>query len=240
MEDTSLSFDALGGLPGPYIKWFFDKIGCDGLNKMLAAYENKSARAICAIAYVKSEGLEPIIFIGETPGKIVPARGPHNFGWDPVFEPDGFEETYAEMNADVKNAISHRGRALAMLVDHLGATNSEKGHDEEQLQCLNCKDAIGKDVPYHTCSRIGCNNVICMDENCLCALTDCDLEGDEVLLSQYATRDNAKVVYICRTCTIDNKIFCELCLEDGDLTLRQVSSCNICFRLHCCSSNHAY
>ena len=41
-------------------------------------------------------------------GKIVPARGPTDFGWDPVFQPDGFEQTYAEMDKAVKNTISHR------------------------------------------------------------------------------------------------------------------------------------
>ena len=43
-----------------------------------------------------------------TDGKIVPARGPPDFGWDPVFEADGFDQTYAEMDKDVKNTISHR------------------------------------------------------------------------------------------------------------------------------------
>ncbi len=48
-------------------------------------------------------------------GAIVPARGPHNFGWDPIFQPHGFEETYAEMETQVKNTISHRYKALAEL-----------------------------------------------------------------------------------------------------------------------------
>jgi inosine triphosphate pyrophosphatase len=51
---------------------------------------------------------EPITFVGRTEGAIVPARGPADFGWDPVFQPDGFQETYAEMNKDIKNTISHR------------------------------------------------------------------------------------------------------------------------------------
>jgi inosine triphosphate pyrophosphatase len=45
----------------------------------------------------------------------VPARGPADFGWDPVFEPDGFDQTYAELDKDVKNGISHRYRALDQL-----------------------------------------------------------------------------------------------------------------------------
>lgn len=55
------------------------------------------------------------MFVGRTPGRIVPARGPSDFGWDPVFEPEGFGETYAEMDKDVKNGISHRYRALDQL-----------------------------------------------------------------------------------------------------------------------------
>jgi inosine triphosphate pyrophosphatase len=51
---------------------------------------------------------EPITFVGRTEGAIVPARGPADFGWDPVFQPEGFQETYAEMNKDIKNTISHR------------------------------------------------------------------------------------------------------------------------------------
>jgi inosine triphosphate pyrophosphatase len=51
---------------------------------------------------------EPITFAGRTDGKIVTARGPADFGWDPVFQPDGFDTTYAEMDKDLKNTISHR------------------------------------------------------------------------------------------------------------------------------------
>jgi hypothetical protein len=48
------------------------------------------------------------VFVGRTDGRIVPARGDNQFGWDPVFEPEGFGETYAEMDKGVKNTISHR------------------------------------------------------------------------------------------------------------------------------------
>ena len=63
------------------------------------------------------------MFTGRTPGRIVPARGPTDFGWDPVFQPDGFEETYAEMPKAVKNKISHRYRSLTELRTYL----QEKG-----------------------------------------------------------------------------------------------------------------
>ena len=112
VEDTSLCYNALEGLPGPYVKWFLDKLGHEGLNKMLAGYDDKSAYAQCVFAYVDGPNGEPKVFVGTTDGKIVPARGPTDFGWDPVFQPDGFEETYAEMDKAVKNSISHRYRAL--------------------------------------------------------------------------------------------------------------------------------
>lgn len=51
VEDTSLCFNAMGGLPGPYIKWFLAKLGHDGLNKMLAGFEDKSAYAQCVFAF---------------------------------------------------------------------------------------------------------------------------------------------------------------------------------------------
>lgn len=119
VEDTCLCFNALGGLPGPYIKYFLEKVGHQGLNRMLDGFDDRSAYAQCTFAYAPGPGHEPLVFVGRTPGKIVAARGPHAFGWDPVFQPDGFEQTYAQMDAGVKNTISHRYRALDALRAHL-------------------------------------------------------------------------------------------------------------------------
>ncbi|EMG46456.1 HAM1 Inosine triphosphate pyrophosphatase [Candida maltosa Xu316] len=119
VEDTCLGFKAYNYLPGPYIKWFLQSVGLDGLNKMLSGFEDKSARAICTFGYCEGPGKEVKIFQGITEGKIVPSRGPTNFGWDSVFEPVGFEETYAEMDKSVKNTISHRYRALDKVRDYL-------------------------------------------------------------------------------------------------------------------------
>lgn len=86
-EDTCLCFTALGGLPGPYMyvvhfscnaycavwllvtlrsKWFLDKTGHEGLNNLLAAYEDKTAWAQCTFAYAASPDSEPVLFIGKT------------------------------------------------------------------------------------------------------------------------------------------------------------------------------
>ncbi|KAH6914653.1 inosine triphosphate pyrophosphatase [Coprinopsis sp. MPI-PUGE-AT-0042] len=117
--DTALSFTALNGLPGPYIKHFLVNLGHEGLNKMLAGFEDKGAHAICTFAYSAGPGTEPIIFEGRTEGNIVPARGPGVFGWDAVFEPTGTGLTYAEMPVEQKNSISHRYKALAKLREYL-------------------------------------------------------------------------------------------------------------------------
>ncbi|KAJ5033478.1 uncharacterized protein L3040_008593 [Drepanopeziza brunnea f. sp. 'multigermtubi'] len=113
VEDTCLCFNALKELPGPYIKWFLDALGHEGLNNLLLAYPDKSAQAVCTFAYCEGPDHEPIIFQGKTDGKIVPARGPTNFGWDPIFEYEG--QTYAEMDKAAKNKISHRSKALSKL-----------------------------------------------------------------------------------------------------------------------------
>jgi inosine triphosphate pyrophosphatase len=121
-EDTSLCYASLGGLPGPYVKWFLDKTGHAGLVNLLAAYPDKSAYAQCIFAFSEGPGAEPRVFVGRTPGAIVAARGPPDFGWDPVFQPDdGGGRTYAEMPAAEKNAISHRGRSLALVREYLAA-----------------------------------------------------------------------------------------------------------------------
>ena len=63
---------------------------------MLAAYEDKTAFAVCTFAYCAGPDHKPILFQGRTQGRIVPARGPGVFGWDAVFEYEG--QTYAEMD----------------------------------------------------------------------------------------------------------------------------------------------
>ncbi|GMP77728.1 hypothetical protein CsSME_00033902 [Camellia sinensis var. sinensis] len=118
VEDTCLCFNALKGLPGPYIKWFLEKIGHEGLNNLLMAYEDKSAYALCVFSLALGPEIEPITFMGKTPGKIVPPRGPNDFGWDPIFQPDGYDQTYAELPKEEKNKISHRSRALSLVRSH--------------------------------------------------------------------------------------------------------------------------
>lgn len=133
IEDTSLCFHDLNGLPGPYIKWFLDGIGLEGLNKMLDGFNNdRRAYAQTIIAFCDGAGNQVQLFKGQTDGKIVRPRGNTNFGWDPIFEPvEGGGKTYAEMDKDEKNAISHRGRAFHKFREYL-CDSQKNSHDMER------------------------------------------------------------------------------------------------------------
>lgn len=120
VEDTCLAFDALGGLPGPYVKWFLEAVGPEGLHRMLAGFEDKGGAALCTLAFHAGGDAEPVVLQGVVRGRIVAPRGASGFGWDGVFEPDaGGGRTYAEMDPVAKNSISHRSVALKMLVAHV-------------------------------------------------------------------------------------------------------------------------
>lgn len=119
VEDTCLGFTAYNNLPGPYIKWFVQSIGLDGLVNMLSGFDDKSANAITTFGFCEGPGKEVLLFQGITNGVIVDSRGPTNFGWDSVFQPDGFDTTYAEMKGESKNKISQRSKALAKVKAYL-------------------------------------------------------------------------------------------------------------------------
>lgn len=89
---------------------------------MLIGFKDKSAYAVCTFAYSSAPGEVPKVFTGTTAGTIVPARSAPDrliFGWDPIFQPDGYDLTYAEMDKATKNAISHRYKALSLVREHL-------------------------------------------------------------------------------------------------------------------------
>ena len=122
VEDTSLCFNAYGGLPGPYIKYFLKAIKQEGLYKMACVFDDHSAYAQSIFGLQKGENEEPNLFIGKTEGEIVFPRGQKNFGllgWDPCFKPNCSNKTYAEMKEDEKNKISHRGKSSKALIDWL-------------------------------------------------------------------------------------------------------------------------
>lgn len=94
--------------------------------KILAAYEDKSATAVCTLAFCPSPHADPILFTGECHGRIVAPVEGRGFGWDSIFVPDGLEggedeeRTFSLMTVPEKNALSHRGHAVRRWADWLG------------------------------------------------------------------------------------------------------------------------
>ncbi|MFH1325293.1 MAG: non-canonical purine NTP pyrophosphatase [archaeon] len=117
-EDTSLGINCLNGFPGPLIKWFLQTIGNRGIYELVSRYEDNSAYARCVIGYLDKKGAM-YFFEGEVQGRIVQPRGESSFGWDPIFQPSGYDMTFAEMGIGEKNKISHRIIALNKLKDYL-------------------------------------------------------------------------------------------------------------------------
>lgn len=127
-DDTGLEVDALGGAPGIYTARFgaMNGYGDDHdtnanircLMDKLEGREDRTARFRTVIALIRDG--EEHLFEGVVEGRIVTElRGTDGFGYDPVFEAESTKKTFAEMGADMKNQISHRGRATRKLVEYL-------------------------------------------------------------------------------------------------------------------------
>lgn len=122
-DDTGLEVEALGGEPGVHSA----RYATDGhdfaannrlLLKNLEGKENRRARFRTVISLI--DGGEEHLFEGIVEGHIIDHEsGSEGFGYDPLFVPDGFDRTFAEMTAEEKNAVSHRGRAVRKLVAYL-------------------------------------------------------------------------------------------------------------------------
>lgn len=118
VEDTSVYFDSLNGLPGPLIKWFLEALGDGGTAELALKYKNKKAKAKTMIGYINDNGGIKY-FSGEVSGRIVKPRGGNGFGWDKIFVPDGYKKTYGQMSKEEKNKISMRKIALSKLAKYL-------------------------------------------------------------------------------------------------------------------------
>lgn len=123
-DDTGLEVEALGGAPGVYSARYagehcsFD----DNIDKLLAALDDESNRRACFRTVIcLIENGEPRYFEGRVDGQILTERHSNGegFGYDPVFMPDRFAVSFAEMPLEVKNRISHRGLAVEMLEKYL-------------------------------------------------------------------------------------------------------------------------
>lgn len=115
VEDTSLELAALGGFPGPLVRWLLQSAGAASIPRLLAGFDDHRAVAHCVA--VARDGASEWIGDGRVPGIIVAApRGTTGFGWDVVFAPDwGGGRTYAEMTPGEKNSRSHRRLAFEAL-----------------------------------------------------------------------------------------------------------------------------
>mgnify|MGYP000023531149 CR=1 FL=1 len=122
-DDTGLEIEALNGEPGVYSARYAGE-NCtfqDNMDKVLSKLEGKSSRiakfrtVICLIL----DGKE-YFFEGKVDGEMLTEEhGEKGFGYDPIFRPNGFSESFAQMSLEQKNEISHRGKAVQKLVDFL-------------------------------------------------------------------------------------------------------------------------
>mgnify|MGYP000442274414 CR=1 FL=1 len=117
VDDSGLFIEALEGFPGPYSSYVEDTVGIERTADLALAEPNQRAAFRSVVAYADADTVET--FPGSVQGTIVEPRGDGGFGYDPIFEHDG--ETFAEMDVEKKNALSHRGRALARFAEWYGS-----------------------------------------------------------------------------------------------------------------------
>lgn len=122
-DDSGLEVDALGGAPGIFSARYSgegasDQANVEKLLRELRSAPKRSARFRCVIALAKDGELTTTI-AGEVTGTITKSpRGENGFGYDPIFVPEGFTETFAKLPSKTKNAMSHRAKAVSELVRH--------------------------------------------------------------------------------------------------------------------------
>lgn len=141
-DDTGLEVDALGGAPGVYSARYAGGEGHDSeanmarLLRELGNNNNRKARFRTVIALILKKDVCPCgctsikqeyLFEGIVEGEITRERsGAEGFGYDPIFRPEGYDHTFAELGEEVKNQISHRARATQKLCEHLLQTAPTK------------------------------------------------------------------------------------------------------------------
>jgi len=132
-DDSGLCVDALSGMPGVLSARWAGGHGDDKANLELVLAQvahvpgtRLGARFVCAAALVTDSG--EWVVTGQVEGRLIRApRGSGGFGYDPIFLPDGFDQTTAEMTAEAKDAISHRGRAFRALTPFITAAGPSAG-----------------------------------------------------------------------------------------------------------------
>lgn len=119
-DDSGLEVDALGGRPGIHsARYAPPDLFCETLLGELDGQVNRSARFVCVIALRFPDG-EIVVVDGVVSGQIALGQtGEMGFGYDPIFIPDGYPVTFAQMDPILKNTLSHRGRALRAAVQKI-------------------------------------------------------------------------------------------------------------------------
>ena len=122
-DDTGLEVNALNGEPGVYSARYAgeQRNADDNMNKLLDALADKSDRTaqFKTVIALNIKG-EQHLFTGIAKGEITLNKsGNHGFGYDPIFMPENYKETFAELSAEIKNKISHRAKATQQLIDYL-------------------------------------------------------------------------------------------------------------------------
>lgn len=125
-DDTGLEVDALGGEPGVRSARYAEGTDHDSEANMrkllhnLGTNENRSARFRTVIALIENAADKPLLFEGKVEGCIIKEKqGTSGFGYDPVFMPEGYDRTFAELGTEIKNKISHRALAVSKLAEYL-------------------------------------------------------------------------------------------------------------------------
>jgi len=117
VEDSGLFIEALNGFPGAYSHFVFNKIGCDGILRLMNGIDNRRAQFISAVGYFGGEEVK--VFEGAVDGVITSDQhGAHGFGYDPIFKPLGSTKTFAQ-DLKLKNEVSHRRKATELLCQYL-------------------------------------------------------------------------------------------------------------------------
>jgi len=114
IDDSGLFIHELNDFPGVYSAYIFKTLGNEGILKLLEGVDRRDAtfKTVIGLRY-KGENFK---FIGVCYGKISrEARGKYGFGYDPIFIPEGYSRTFAEMSTEEKNKVSHRGKAIRKL-----------------------------------------------------------------------------------------------------------------------------
>lgn len=126
VEDVSLTFHALGRLPGPLVKFFLEELKPAGLCRILDAFDDRSATA--SVMYGYYDGRELHTFEAHVPGAVAPEprtseasswNTPNS--WNSVFIPEGYTKTYGQMSDEELKPVSHRAKAIAQLRSFLQA-----------------------------------------------------------------------------------------------------------------------